>query len=577
MQAMSRRCISEHRQRRMVALLMFSLADPTAPMHMASASPGSHILSPTLWPRSSCAIFSCVRSYLMQTTEPAMRSQRPSCRCDRALFDFRFCQGRWCIHACFADRCPQLAVHAKCGHQQDMRGVCVMQHGRPVSWWVLHDSRRPHVHIGIQSQPRREGVAQPRRTRQATIHGAMSSLCAACADCNSLSAIHSMRPYTSVSVTHSCMALPPWSLPHVPCRVMGVYPAITDGRTSSFSVCHTRPVSLCEEANSSGSWTCSVDHERFALISGIRFWELAGARAPGARHSSDQMHDYLSRLAQVSLGVAMSFGLPSVGANSSNCSQSLLFTSVGPYGILLHRLQGLSNLFMPHLHLCSVSARRPQLQLRWFGDLHVPDLMHHYSSGFQDWSRRPSIWFAGGLPSACSIRLGVDSLLRLLLSDAVVIGFYYSTITSCHPRIAGLCSVLVDVTTRICPPPSHARHPGRRCYRASRMVAITQGPFHHAADLTDTQAIMCPCQVTAIVPPPTCWATCTLHRIVHFPATLLCAGRPSKLPCPAAYRYGSGRDDVPCTCSASLGALSIVIPVGTSRHGQRRTSWTSST
>ena len=391
-----------------------------------------------------------------------------------------------------------------------------LQHGRPVSWWVLHDSRRPHAHIGIQSQPRREGVAQPRRTRQATIHGAMSSLRAACADCNSLSAIHSMRPYTSVSVTHSCMALPPWSLPHVPCRVMGVYPAITDGRTSSFSVCHARPVSLCEEANSSGSWTCSVDHERFALISGIRFWELAGARAPGARHSSDQMPDYLSRLAQVSLGVAISSGLPSVGANSSNCSQSLLFTSVGPYGVLLHRLQGLSNLFMPHLHLCSVSARRSQLQLRRFGDLHVPDLMHHYSSGFQDWSRRPSIWFAGGLPSACSIRLGVDSLLRLLLSDAVVIGFYCSTITSCHPRIAGLCSVLVDVTTRICPPPSHARHPGRRCYRASWMVAITPGPFHYAADLTDTQAIMCPCQVTAVVPPPTCWATCTLHRIVHF-------------------------------------------------------------
>ena len=243
--------------------------------------------------------------------------------------------------------------------------------------------------------------------------------------------------------------------------------------------------------------------------------------------------------------MAISFGLPSVGANSSNCSQPLLFTSVGPYGVLLHRLQGLSNLFMPHLHLCSVSARRPQLQLRRFGVPHVPDLMRHYSSGSQDWSRRPSIWFAGGLPSACSMRLGVDSILRLLFSDAVVIGFYYSTIPSCHPRIAGLCSVLVDVTTRICPPPSHARHPGRRCYRASWMVAITQGPFHHVADLADTQAIMGPCQVTAVVPPPTCWATCTLHRIVHFPATLLYAGRPSKLPYPAAYRYGSGRDDVP--------------------------------
>ena len=335
----------------------------------------------------------------MKTTEPAMSGQRPSCRCNRALFDVRFCQGRWCIHACFADRCTQLAVHAKCGHQQDMRGVCVVQHGRLVSWWVMHVSLRLHVHIGIQSPPRREGVAQPRRTRQATTPGAMSSLCVACVGCNSLTAVCSMRQYTSASVTHSCAAFPPWSLPHIQCRVMGVHPAIIDGRASSLSVCHTRPVSFCEEENFSGSWSYSVGHERFTFISGIHFWELAGARAPGARLSSDQMRDYLSRLAQVSLGAAISFGLPSVGANSSNCSQSLLFTSVRPYGILLHRLQGISNRFMPHLHPRSISARRPQLQLRRFGDLHAPDLLHNYSSGFQDWSRRPSIWSAGGFPS----------------------------------------------------------------------------------------------------------------------------------------------------------------------------------
>ena len=542
MQAMSRRGISEHRQRHMVALLMFSLADPTAPMHMASACPGSHVLSPTLRPRSSCAIFSCVRSHLMSTTEPAMESQGPSCRCDRALFVFRCCQGRWCIHACFTDRCPQLAAHAKCGHQQDMRGVCVMQHGWPVSRWVLHAHRPPHVLIGIQSRPSREGVARPRRARQATIHGARLFLCVECADCNSLSAIRSMRPHTSVSVTHSRMALPPWSLPHIPCRVMGVRPATPDGRTSLFSICHARPVSSCEKTNFSGSWTCSVNPELFALLSGIRFWEFDGARASGARHSSDRMYDCLSRLAQVSLGVAVSFGLPSLGANSSNCSQPLLFTSVGSYGVLLHRLQGLSHPLMPHLHLCSVSARGPQLQLRQLGVPRVPGLAHHYSSCSQDWSRRPSIWFAGGLSSACSMRLGVDSFLRLLLSDAVVIGFSYSTITSCHPRIVGLCSVLVDVT---CTPPSHARHPGRRCYRASWMVAATQGPFHHVADLADTQAIMGPCQVTAVVPPPTCWATCTLHRIVPFPATMLCTCRPSQLPYPAACRYGSGREDAP--------------------------------
>ena len=67
---------------------------------------------------------------------------------------------------------------------------------------------------------------------------------------------------------------------------------------------------------------------------------------------------------------------------------------------------------------------------------------------------------------------------RLLLSDAVVIGFSCSTITSCHPRTAGLCSALVDLAIRICPQPSHDRHSGGRCYRASWMVAVTQGPFH---------------------------------------------------------------------------------------------------
>ena len=45
-QAMSRRGISEYRQRSMVAMLLFSLADPTTPIRLASARPGSLILSP---------------------------------------------------------------------------------------------------------------------------------------------------------------------------------------------------------------------------------------------------------------------------------------------------------------------------------------------------------------------------------------------------------------------------------------------------------------------------------------------------------------------------------------------------
>ena len=469
MQAMSCRGISEHRQRSMVTMLMFSLADPTAPIRMASARPGSHTLSPTLWLRSSCAISGCVRSYLMETPMPATRGQWLSCRCNRALFDVRFCQGSWYIHACSIDRCTQLAEHAKCGHRQDMHGVCVVQRRRRASWCVLHDGLRLHLHVGIQSLPRRVGVAQPRCPRQASTPGAVSSFCVAYVGCHSLNALCSLQQYTFASATRSCTAFTPWSLSHVECRVMGVHPMVIDGRASSLSVCPTRPVSFCEEDNSSGSWSDSIGHERFTSLSGIHFWELAGARAPGAWLSSDQMRDYLSRLAQASLGVAISFGLPTISANSSNCSQSLLFTGVGSCGILLHRLQGTSNRLVPPVHLRSIPARRSRIQLRRFGDQHANDLLRVHSSGFQDWSRRPSTRSASGSLSVCSIGLGVDLLLRLLLSDAC------STLTPCHPRIAGLRSALVTLVTRVCLKPTIGRHSGSRCYRASWMVAVEQG------------------------------------------------------------------------------------------------------
>ena len=389
----------------------------------------------------------------------------------------------WCIHACFKDRCTQLAEHAKCGHRQDMHGVCVVQHSRHARWCVLHDGLRFHLYVGIQSLTRRVGVARPHRPRQAPSPGDVSSFCVAHVGCHSLNALCSLRQYTPASATRSCTAFPPWSLSRVDCRVMGVHPMVIDGRASSFSVCLTRPVSFCEEDNSSGSWSYSIGHERFTFLSGIHFWDLAGARAPGARLSSDQMRDCLSRLAQVSLGVAISFGLPSIGANSSNCSQSLLFTCVGSCGILLHRLQGTSNRLVPPLCLRSISARGSQIQLRRFGDQRANDLLRVHSSGFQDWSRRPSTRSAGGSLSVCSIGLSVDSLFGLLLSDAVIIGFSCSMPASCHPRIAGLRSALVNLAIRMCLQPSIGRHSGSRCYRASWMVAVTQGPFSYEAFL----------------------------------------------------------------------------------------------
>ena len=358
-QAMSRRGISEHRQRSMVAMLMFSLADPTAPIRLASARPGSHILSLTLWPRSSCAIFSCVRSYLMETPATATRGQWLSCRCNRALFDVQFCQGSWYIHACIADRCAQLAEHAKCGHRRDMQRACVVQHSQHASWYVLNDGLRFHLYVGIQSLPRRVGVTWTHRLRQASSPGDVSSFCVAHVGCHSIIALRSLRQCTPASATRSCTAIPLWSLSLVGRREMGVHPTVIDGRASSFSVCPTRPVSLCAsvgDGDSSGSQSYNIGHGWFASLSGTHFWHLAGARAPDARLSFDQMRDCLSRLAQVSMGVATSFGLPSIGANSSTCSQSQLFTCVGSRGILLHRLLGTPNrlvllyVFAPYLH-----------------------------------------------------------------------------------------------------------------------------------------------------------------------------------------------------------------------------------
>ena len=87
MQAMSRRGISEQRQRSMVAMLMFSLADPTAPLRMASASPGGHTLSP-IWCQTSGLPSGCIRSCMTGASMSAMSCPWLSSRWHRALCDF---------------------------------------------------------------------------------------------------------------------------------------------------------------------------------------------------------------------------------------------------------------------------------------------------------------------------------------------------------------------------------------------------------------------------------------------------------------------------------------------------------
>ena len=123
MQAMSRRGISEQRQRSMVAMLMFSLADPTAPLRMASASPGGHTLSP-IWCQTPGLPSGCIRSGMTGASMSALSCPWLSSRWHRALCDTQFCRGSWCIHACFVHRCARCTEHAKYKRQPGMHRVC---------------------------------------------------------------------------------------------------------------------------------------------------------------------------------------------------------------------------------------------------------------------------------------------------------------------------------------------------------------------------------------------------------------------------------------------------------------------
>ena len=289
-------------------------------------------------------------------------------------------------------------------------------------------------------------------------------------------ALHMQAAAVFLHHVHFCMAIPFWFLSLAGCREMGVHPTVTDGRASSFATCPARPVSLCASIgvgvwpyrtwcfgalpHSSGFQLYSICYGRLTPLSGTHSWDLADARAPGARISFAQTHACLSR--QVSMGVAASFGLPSIGANSSTCSQSQLFTCFGSRGILLYRLMGALSRLAPPFCLRSLSARGLLIQMRRCDDELAGGLLRAHSGGIQAWSRRPWTQPTGDSHLVRSIGLGVASLFRLLLSDAVVIGASCSAPASCHPCIAGLCSALFNLAIHMCLQPSTGRNYGCR-------------------------------------------------------------------------------------------------------------------
>ena len=538
MQAMSRRGISEHRQRSMVAMLMFSLADPTAPLHMASASPGGHTLSPTLRSQTLCLPSGCIRSYMIGTSMPAMSCPWLSRRWHRALYDDGFCQGSWCIHACSVHRSTQFAGPAKYGRQQDMHRVCMMQRCQLASRCVLHDDFRLRFYVGIQGLPRRVGVARRRCSRQASPHGDMSSFYRACPCCRSFPSLYSLRPSDLILMTCLCTPFLPWFLSPVACRVMGIYHPAVDGRALSYSACLSRPVSSCAGGTSYGFWSDGYEYARIHSLSGIHLWDPVGTRAPGAWSSSALTGDYLSRLAQVSLGVATSLGLPTNGANSSNCLQSLLFDDIGFCDIMLHRLQDASIELVPLAHARSHPILRFRLQLSGFCGQYTNNLIHTHPNGSQDWALQISTRTTRGSSSVDSTGPDAALLSRLFLSGGVNVWSACTTILSGR---SSLCPSTVMLATCIRYRSAGAWHFGCRCYRASLMLVVAPGPSGRDVGYPCIHSSILPCQVTTVEQPPTCWTGSTTLWIVHDLAALLSAAKPSEQQWPAVCHCGSGR------------------------------------
>ena len=145
----------------------------------------------------------------------------------------------------------------------------------------------------------------------------------------------------------------------------------------------TRPTSFYAEGTFSGSWSDDYGYARFSSLSGTPLWDPVGNRAPGAGSSYALTGYCLSRLAQVSLGVATILGQPARGANSSNCLPSLLLAGIGSCDIMIHRLQDASTELVLLIHVRSLPALRFRLRPSGLGGQCKHDLLYVCLSGSQ--------------------------------------------------------------------------------------------------------------------------------------------------------------------------------------------------
>ena len=556
MQAMSRRGISEHRQRSMVAMLMFSLADPTTPLRMATASPGGHTLSTTLWSQPLYAFSGCIRSHMIGASLPVLSCRWLSSRWNRAHCNGHFCRGSWYIHACFVSRCTQLAEPAKYTHRQGMAGVCMALRGWFASRSSLHGDLRLRCSAGIQGLHRRVGTAQPRCVRQVSPPGIMSLYFHAGSDNHDFPTSCRLRQSKLVWMTRLCTPFP--FLFPVECREMGATPSNVEGRTSSFSTCHARPASFRATDASTGSWSGDSGCARDPSLSGLNLWSPVDARASGTRSSSAIPRAYLSRLAQVSLGVAASFGLPARGANSSTCVLSLPLAGIGLCDVMLHLPQDASTKLIPLVLARCPSALRLRLQLSWFDGQSATDLLRIQQNDSQDWSCQAPLRAARGSLSIDSAGQAAALLYGLFHQNVVQVWSSCETLTSSllRPR-----RTPVMLPTNILHRSAGAWNSGCRCYRAYFIQDTAPGPSDRELGFPGLRTLTPDCQVFAVGRSPACGTGSSLSRIVRIPAALPYAGRPLMPPWFAGCRCGSGGYNVQDLYRPEVSAVLCLTPV----------------
>ena len=220
-----------------------------------------------------------------------------------------------------------------------------------------------------------------------------------------------------------------------------------------------------------------------------------GNRAPGAGSSYALAGYYLSRLAQVSLGVATFLRQPTRGANSSSCLQSLLLAGIGSCDIMIHRSQDTSTELVLLIHVRSPPALRFRLRMSELGGQYKRDLFHVYLSGSQDRTCQRSIRATRGSSPVDSAESDANLFFRLFLSDALSVWFSCATIT---PSCSSLCHSPVQLEICIRQRSTGDLHYGRRCYRAYLMQPVAPGPscrglrYHGIlSSVTHCRAITC--------------------------------------------------------------------------------------